>query len=106
MNEFKLTIKDEPQYKIVIINPSNNSLVINLQDDDIAYVNYLIKNREEQNVKQEIKIEILDESIIQFEKITDDALIKFKALTNGDTTIKISLKNDESIFVSISVHVC
>ncbi len=103
--EFTVRIKDEPMFKIVLLNVTNNIINIDLSDNDVRFINFQIKNREEENVTQAIRVSSSNEDVVIDETETDDVLIKIRALSTGEATITISLVSDETINVEIRVIV-
>ena len=101
---FNLTIKNQPEYYIKIIDLENNTLIIEKDNTTYGYINYSIKNREEESVNQAVIITIDDESIVVKDKEIG-TLIKIKAMLKGTTYITITCVNDPTIFTVVTVIV-
>ena len=103
--DFEIKIKDEPMFKIVLLNVTNNTINIDMSDNDVAFINFQVKNREEENVTQAVKVSSSNKEIVVDETKTDDVLIKIRAKSTGEATITISLDSDQTIRVDIKVIV-
>lgn len=103
--EFNLKIKDQPLYEIILNNVINNEIIINLDEDNVAYINYSLKNREEEYLIQPVMCEIENENILSVKKPIEPPLIKIIAKTRGETTVKLICIEDETVFVEIKIIV-
>ena len=102
--EFNITIKDKPMYQIILNNVPNNIFTFDISNKDVDNINYTIKNRDEENVFQEITALSSDESIVVIERI-NDPLIKVRAVSVGEATITIALATDPTIKVELTIIV-
>ena len=100
--DFNLIIKEEPAYKIVL---TNNTITIDLADNEYAYIYYQVTDRDEHFVTQDIDAISQDENIAIKVQIANDNTIKIKGLVAGETIITIFLTADESIKVDVRVIV-
>ncbi len=103
--DFNLTIKNEPEYQILISNVTNNTKTINMLNNEYSYIYYQIVDRDEKYVTQDIDVESQDESIVIIDEIANDNSIKLQALKHGETKITIFLTDDPTIKVEIIVIV-
>lgn len=103
--KFELTIKDIPEFAIVLNNVTNKIITLDLVENDTYQIDYSILNRDEEHVYQkDILATVSDETFVEVIRIAEP-LIKIKAVKQGEVTLKISLVSDENIFIEIKVVV-
>jgi len=100
--QFHFKIKDQPQYSIELKNVNNNDIEFDLSNTSVFFINYEIKNRNEEYVKQDVITNIENENILKIESC-EPPLIKLNAKSVGETTLKITCAEDLSIFVIINI---
>ena len=103
--DFKINIKDQPEYVILLKNVSNNTITLDTVENDVFHINYEIVDRNNEQAFQPLIVISNDEDLVAVEKIYDDVLIKIRALATGKTTIRISIASNPTIFVEINVIV-
>ena len=102
--QFKITIKEHPQYVITLSNVIDNTIKIDLHEDETSLIYYIVTNREEEEVTQEVSLESCNTDIIAIEKISNP-FIKIKALKTGETKIIISLIEDPTVQIEVNIIV-
>lgn len=102
---FTISVLEQPSYVIELVNVSNNTINIDRSENDVEYVQFVVKNREGENVSQLVKAKSSDSSIVEVEQGYDDVLVKLKALKSGTAHITLYLQSDESIETIINVLV-
>lgn len=101
---FDLLVKAEPEYSIVIYDVTNNTINVDMQHNEIFYINYDIKDKNNESDPQNLIVDIQDESVIVLRKNLNP-LIKFEALQSGTTTIRLICEKDENVFIDITIIV-
>lgn len=102
--QFKITIKDIPEYCFVFNDLKDNTIEIDLLQDDIFRIYYQINNRQEEAINQQISAVSQDETIARIEKI-ESPFIKIKGLKAGNTKIVLTYLKDTSVTFEITVIV-
>ena len=101
---FEFDIKEVPLYTIDLNNVVNNTVNLDLIENDILKINYAVKNRDEERVNQKVYAISDNENVVKAGRI-DDLFIELIAVSNGEANITIILAEDNKIRVEFKAVV-
>ena len=103
--EFSITIKEQPLYTIEVYDIEDNTIIINMSDNDVAYVNFSVTDRDGEYVLQSVLAETSNSEIVIIETISDDVLIKLRGMKQGNAIITLFLISNPEITTEIFIFV-
>lgn len=101
---FQILVKEEPLYKILVNNATNNIIEIDTSVDDVFFMEVYIVDKNLQHIDQRVNAVSNNENIITIVEYTEP-FIKIKAMGVGETIIHLSYTLDETIKFEVKVIV-